>query len=276
MERVSIPEQDVSRLDPITDDVFGLRIAIVNVFALTSPDGTWALIDAGLPHSASHIRAWVEDQFGSKARPQSIILTHGHFDHAGAAEELASAWDIPVYAHSSELPFLSAQAQYPAPNAGSGVGLMTLLSSLYPRQPSTVISRAVALPEDRSLPGLSRWRWIHTPGHTDGHVSFFRDRDRSLISGDAFCTTNADSVAAIANLRPELHGPPAYASNWTAAKLSVESLAALEPLAIAPGHGRPMLGTDIPERLRQFAIDFSKTEAPEARTGTRANAARAS
>lgn len=275
MEWVSIPGQDVSRLDPITDDVFGLRIAMVNVFALTSPDGTWALIDAGPPHSAIHIRAWVETQFGSKARPQSIILTHGHFDHAGSAEELANAWDVPVYAHSLELPFLTGQSQYPAPNAPSASGLMKPLSSLYPRQ-QAIVPRAVTLPEDRSLPGLARWRWIHTPGHTDGHVSFFRDRDRTLISGDSFCTTNADSAAAIANLPPELHGPTTYTSNWTAAKLSVESLAALEPLAIAPGHGRPILGTDIPERLRQLAIDFSKAAAPENQTYSRAKAARAS
>jgi glyoxylase-like metal-dependent hydrolase (beta-lactamase superfamily II) len=275
MERVSIPEQHVARLDPITDDVLGLRIALVNVFALTSPDGTWALIDAGLPHSAAQIRAWVETQFGPKARPQSIILTHGHFDHVGAAEELANAWDIPVYAHSLELPFLTGQAQYPAPNAASGAGLITLLSTLSPRQPA-IISRAVALPEDRSLPGLSRWRWIHTPGHTDGHVSFFRDRDRTLIAGDSFCTTNAHSVDAIANLPPELYGPSAHTSNWTTAKLSVESLAALEPVAIAPGHGRPMLGIDVPERLRQFATDFSKAATPENQRDTRANAARAS
>ena len=32
-------------------------------------------------------------------RPVAILLTHGHFDHATAAEELAKEFDIPIYAH---------------------------------------------------------------------------------------------------------------------------------------------------------------------------------
>ncbi|RYE43220.1 MAG: MBL fold metallo-hydrolase, partial [Hyphomicrobiales bacterium] len=38
------------------------------------------------------------------------------------------------------------------------------------------------------MPGLPEWRWIATPGHSPGHVSFYRDRDGTLIAGDAFVT----------------------------------------------------------------------------------------
>ena len=41
------------------------------------------------------------------------------------------------------------------------------------------------------MPG---WRWVHTPGHTAGHVSLFRDADRTLIAGDAFVTTKQESA----------------------------------------------------------------------------------
>ena len=96
MQNIPIPEQEVVALDHIADDVFGLRIMMVNVFALTAPDGSWVLIDAGLPHSTSYIRSWARKKFGARERPLAIVLTHGHFDHAGAAEELAQGWDVPV------------------------------------------------------------------------------------------------------------------------------------------------------------------------------------
>jgi glyoxylase-like metal-dependent hydrolase (beta-lactamase superfamily II) len=65
------------------------------------------------------------------------------------------------------------------------------------------------LPEDGTIPGFPEWRWIHTPGHTVGHVSFFRDSDRVLIAGDALATTKQESFLAAAAQTPELHGPPA-------------------------------------------------------------------
>ena len=53
------------------------------------------------------------------------------------------------------------------------------------------------------MPG---WRWIHTPGH----VSFFRDADRTPIVGDAFVTTRQDSALAAVMLPQYVRRPPAY------------------------------------------------------------------
>ena len=69
------------------------------------------------------------------ARPQAIILTHGHFDHTGAVEELLKNWDVPVYAHPREMPYLTGQIKYPPPDPGVGGGLMSFISPLYPRGP---------------------------------------------------------------------------------------------------------------------------------------------
>ena len=41
-------------------------------------------------------------------------------------------------------------------------------------------------PSDGSIPNMPGWQWIHTPGHSPGHISLFREKDRSLIAGDAF------------------------------------------------------------------------------------------
>jgi glyoxylase-like metal-dependent hydrolase (beta-lactamase superfamily II) len=70
-------------------------------------DGEWVLIDAGLPASANDIRSAARARFGANGRPYAIIMTHGHFDHVGALESLASEWDVPVYAHARELPYLN-------------------------------------------------------------------------------------------------------------------------------------------------------------------------
>ena len=47
---------------------------------------------------------FVADIYGKGARPATIILTHGHFDHVGALEQLAEHWNVPIYAHSLEAP----------------------------------------------------------------------------------------------------------------------------------------------------------------------------
>jgi hypothetical protein len=60
-----------------------------------------------------------------------------------------------------------------------------------------------------------------------------------------------------------LHGPPAYyTSDWEAAKLSVERLAALMPNVVACGHGRPMAGPEMMDALRFLADNFDRVARP--------------
>jgi glyoxylase-like metal-dependent hydrolase (beta-lactamase superfamily II) len=62
-----------------------------------------------------------------------------------------------------------------------------------PRRPIDLGDRVRELPMDGSVPTLGGWRSVHTPGHTAGHVALFRELDRTLIAGDAFCTTKPES-----------------------------------------------------------------------------------
>lgn len=118
---------------------------------------------------------------------------------------------------------------------------MARLWRFYPRGPFDASPWLRVLPADGTVPAMPGWRWIHTPGHTPGHVSLWRETDRTLIAGDAFVTTDQESAYAVARQRPELHGPPMYyTQDWTAARLSVERLAALEPELVVTGHGRAM------------------------------------
>jgi glyoxylase-like metal-dependent hydrolase (beta-lactamase superfamily II) len=141
---------------------------------------------------------------------------------------------------------------------------MPLLAPLFPRGPIDVSPRLQRLPMDRSVPHMPGWRWVHTPGHTVGHVSLWRESDAALIAGDAFITTAQESAYAVAVQAEELHGPPQYFTpDWNAARVSVENLAALEPQLVVTGHGRAMRGTPMQAALHLLARDFDRVAVPQ-------------
>jgi glyoxylase-like metal-dependent hydrolase (beta-lactamase superfamily II) len=106
------------------------------------------------------------------------------------------------------------------------------------------------------MPG---WRWLHTPGHTPGHVSLWREADRTIIAGDAFVTTRQESAYAVTVQKPEMHGPPMYyTTDWDKARTSVEQLAALEPELAVTGHGPAMRAAQLRAALHELARDFDR------------------
>ncbi|MGK9204248.1 MBL fold metallo-hydrolase [Sinorhizobium meliloti] len=267
--RAENPENDAARDDgthEICPDLACRRLAIVNVVFFGTPgagDREWVLIDAGVMGTTGLITGAAEERFGPNARPAAIIMTHGHFDHVGALEELASRWDAPVYAHALERPYLDGSAPYPPPDPSVGGGLMSLLSPLFPRGPVDVSRWLQTLPEDGSVPEMPGWRWLPTPGHTPGHVSLWREADRTIIAGDAFITTRQESAYAVTVQQPEMHGPPMYyTTNWENARTSVELLAALEPERVITGHGPAMQGTEMRDALHALARNFDRVAVP--------------
>lgn len=251
----------------VAPDVFCLQLSIVNVClvgAVGAGDRGWVLVDAGLFGSAGAIRRAAQDLYGRDARPSAIVLTHGHFDHIGSARSLAELWDVPIYAHRLEMPYLTGHSAYPPTDPSVGGGLMARLSKLYPNHAVDLRPRLRVLLNDHSVPHLPDWRWIPTPGHSPGHVSLFRDDDRTLIAGDAFVTTKQESALAVMTQRPELHGPPAYFTcDWNAAERSVRELAALEPIFAVTGHGRPMSGEALQHGLDDLAANFERLAVPD-------------
>lgn len=263
--------RDEDGVHRIARDIAYKRLVMVNVVFYGEPAASrdraagpvsWVLIDAGLPATAGRIVDAAEHLFGKDVPPVAIVLTHGHFDHVGALTHLAERWNVPIYAHELELPYLDGRESYPDPDPRVG-GLMALSSPLYPRGPIDVSQWLLTLPVDGSVPGMPGFRWIHTPGHAAGHVSLWRPDDKTLIAGDAFITTDQESAYAVVTQRPEIHGPPAYFTpDWDSARDSVRHLAMLAPELVVTGHGHAMYGEEMRAGLLTLAADFDDIAVP--------------
>ena len=105
------------------------------------------------------------------------------------------------------------------------------------------------------FPGINGWECIDTPGHTPGHLAFYRRSDGTLLAGDALTTVNLDSALDVLTKRRKLCRPPTPATtDWQQALQSVQKLAGLRPSLIAAGHGKPM--RDAADQLQNLADHF--------------------
>jgi glyoxylase-like metal-dependent hydrolase (beta-lactamase superfamily II) len=239
----------------IATGVWRLPVSIANVYFVRAMGGRWVVIDTGLPGHAKHILQAAEKTFGAQSKPVAIILTHGHFDHAGSSLELAGYWQVPVFAHSLGRPFLTGASAYPPSDPTIG-GALAFLSRFLPSKTANLGPHLQDLPEGQ-IPELPGWNWLHTPGHSPGNVSFFNQELSVLISGDAAATVDMDSWLAMITQARKISRPPApFVTDWADAQRSVDLLARLAPFTIGSGHGTPMSGAEVAQELEQLARHF--------------------
>ena len=160
-------------------------------FAMNRETGAMFVVDPAA--AADRIIRKIEQMQG---KPEAILLTHGHFDHIGAAREVADRYGIPVMALKEE----AAMLQEPALNAS----LM-------------MVGQAVSLKADRLLSDGEQLqiagfniRVLHTPGHTAGGACFYLEEEEVLFSGDTlFCGSIGRTdlpTGSMRALRESLHG----------------------------------------------------------------------
>lgn len=251
----------------IAPGVYGIEIGkgilASNIYFVQSGP-SWVLIDTAWPKCGQLIKETADSLFGANTRPASILLTHIHPDHSGSALELARLWNLPVYVHPDEMP-LASEKLIPEYFNPLDRWLLAPLMGLMPRraveakrsQPS-LADVARAFDPSAGVPGLPDWECVPTPGHTPGHVAFFRKSDGVLITGDALLTVNINSLWDSLLKKQRVSGPPYISTwNWQAAKKSVATLAKLEPNVLACGHGVPMTGTRTAHDLRAFSDHFA-------------------
>lgn len=244
----------------VTNDILLLKFRIVNLYIVGEPMGRnskWMLVDTGMANSERAILEEVHKLYGKDCPPQAIILTHGHFDHVGAATELSDYWKVPIYAHELEMPYLTGEKDYPPADPTVSEGLIAEMSFLFPHEGIDLGHRVHTLPPDGTVPGMPEWQWIHTPGHTTGHISLFRKSDGVLIAGDAITTVKQESLLAVLTQKQELNGPPAYFTpNQGEAEKSVKTLRDLKPALVITSHGTPMKGEELKVALENLVASY--------------------
>lgn len=106
---------------------------------------------------------------GSGYTPVAILLTHGHFDHAGAAAELAAEFGISVYAYETEKETL----ENPQINVSWMMGKEeTFHADIFLKDEQEI-----------DLAGF-HIRVLHTPGHTKGGCCYYLPYEDAVFSGD--------------------------------------------------------------------------------------------
>jgi glyoxylase-like metal-dependent hydrolase (beta-lactamase superfamily II) len=223
---------------------------------------SWVLVDAGWEQDAERIRSAVRSVLGPETVPGAILLTHVHPDHSGSARELAVAWDCPILVHPAEIPIATgdfvAMARYAGPL--DHWLILPIMRAIGRRRREAILEAGSLagtvhpLGPDGSIPGVDGWRWVHTPGHTPGHVAFVRALDGVVISGDALLTLRVNAATGLLRGSQGLSAPPWY-TTWDrgAARASIRAVAGLEPSVLGGGHGLPLTGPETAAAVREFA-----------------------
>lgn len=146
-------------------EILVLSVCATNCYlAKNKETGALLIIDPG--DAPARVINKIE-QMGAK--PEAILLTHGHFDHIGAAMKLREHYDIPIYAHTAEKDIME--------NVDKNLSLMIGMG--FAVQADHYLTDGAEV----ELAGFDI-RVIHTPGHTSGGACYYLESEGVLFSGD--------------------------------------------------------------------------------------------
>ena len=179
------------------------------------------LVDAGLKQQGKKV---VESIAGRGVATH--VLTHVHNDHAGGTKHVKETLGVPVWVGAGDAKALRTGKALPPPNFPGG----SMLSSA---------AGSPAVEPDRELREGEElghgFEVLEVPGHSPGHLAFWREADRTLICGDVFFNMNIITTSY------GLHQPPRiFTYDPTLNRRSERRLAELKPKLTLFGHGPPL------------------------------------
>jgi hydroxyacylglutathione hydrolase len=181
------------------------------------------LIDAG----TSSDRKRILSQLAGRT-VTAHALTHAHPDHYGSSHAVCEAFDIPLWCGERDAGRV--EGERPPPPKGRAA---RLLNRLPPPQPHPVERR---LNEGDEVAGFVV---LDVPGHSPGHVAYWRESDRTLICGDVLFNLS------LPTLRPGLREPyDMLTADPPRNRQSARRLAELRPNLVLFGHGPPLRDGD--------------------------------
>jgi glyoxylase-like metal-dependent hydrolase (beta-lactamase superfamily II) len=195
------------------------------------------IVDAGTRLDARRILR------GATGRAVSALaLTHAHPDHQGSARAVCLALGVPLWA--------------PEGDADAAEDPALMLSRMPPNRLVHRLGRLFGGPGHpvarrlREGDEVGGFTVIDTPGHTAGHVSFWREPDRVLVLGDVMA--HAVPPTGLLGL---VEPPRLFSADPAENRRSALKVAALRPSLVAFGHGPPLRH---PDRLARFAARLGR------------------
>jgi hydroxyacylglutathione hydrolase len=177
------------------------------------------LIDAGRTWDRRRIFAEIDGRELSM-----LALTHVHPDHQGVAKDVCEARGIPLACHAADVDAM--EGQRPVQEASASNPVNRMIASIWQGPPYQVER---VLEEGDEVAGF---RVVHAPGHSRGHVLFFREGDRVVICGDVI--RNMSYATGLPGIKEP---PPLFTYDMEENRRSIRRLAELNPSLILPGHG---------------------------------------
>ncbi|PWB24931.1 MBL fold metallo-hydrolase [Flavobacterium sp. HTF] len=178
------------------------------------------LIDAGIRSSGGIILKALKDKTITKH-----ALTHAHADHQGSSKVICETLNIPLLCSAPEKTAAengNVIFEYPNPNH-----IISRFQKRFWAGKGHPVSET--LKEGDQIGGFIV---IETPGHSSGHLSFFREKDGVLIVGDVMTNMN------LLTTKVGLHEPPGlFTTDQEMNRKSIQKLASLKPKILCFGHG---------------------------------------
>jgi len=191
------------------------------------------LVDAGTRHATRRILRGLGD-----VPVHALAVTHAHADHQGASAALRAHLGIPFWGPAGEVDVLErGDLRAMAPD-----GAIVRWQLRHWAGPAVTVDRALEEGDELDAGFVA----LATPGHSPGHLSYWRESDRTLVAGDVLFGRHPITG------RPGLHEPPArFTLDPERNRASIRRVAALRPRLIVFGHGPAWRDADAVERFAE-------------------------
>jgi hydroxyacylglutathione hydrolase len=212
-------------MQQVADDVWQLRGVPRDMFNVYLAGDV--LIDAATRWGRRRVLRQLR---GQKVR--LVALTHCHPDHQGAAHAVCERFAVPLACHAADVPAMAGTSRMQPPN------WLIRLGEWVWSGPAHAVKQVLHDGDE-----VGGFRVVHAPGHTPGHVVYFREADRLAIAGDVLA-----NISFLTG-KPGLREPPrAFSADVAENRRSIHKLLDLRPSIVCFGHGPPLRDLGVLDR----------------------------